>query len=139
MSEIILNISSRSMKYWQINDEAKYLSANVKMKLHCINYCISIPLIAFLISLFKFFGSLSNLSYLWFLFWRALLNVLLKPFTSLLLYGKLESKNSGITLDFLQFNKKFMSKSALLTLIDHFSNFLSLLIGSTPPWLFKMS
>ena len=51
-----------------------------------------------------------------FLFHRALLsNLLPKAFTSLLLvYGKLKNEDFGITLNFLQFNKKFISRSYTL-------------------------
>ena len=106
-----------------------------------INKYQSIPLIVFPISLFKVFSSLSNLSCSSFLFQRALLsNLLRKGFASfLLVYGKLKNKNFGITVNFLQFNKKFLSKFALLTLRDNFSSSLNLLIGSTPPYLFEIS
>ena len=76
----------------------------------------------------------------WFLFGRALLNSLLrKVFASLLLvYGKLKNKSFVITFNFLQCNKKFISKFGLLALIDNFSSFLGLLIGSTLSYLFEM-
>ena len=101
-----------------------------------INKYHSIPLRVFLILIFKLFGYLSNLSFSWFLFRRARLsNLLRKAFASLLLVcGKLKNTNFGITLNFLQFNKKFISKFALFTLRDNFSNFLNLLIESTPPY-----
>ena len=52
-----------------------------------------------------------------------------ETFASLLLiYGKLKKKNFDITLSFLQFKKKLMSNSAVLTPVDDFSSFLSLLI-----------
>ena len=69
-----------------------------------------------------------------------------KTFASfLLIYGKLKNKNRNITLSFLQFKKKFMSKSAFLTSIDDFSSFLSLLIKKAfhhnyykcLPWFFR--
>ena len=101
-----------------------------------INKYHSIRLRVFLILIFKLFGYLSNLSFSWFLFRRARLsNLLRKAFTSLLLVcGKLKNTKFGITLNFLQFNKKFISKFALFTLRDNFSNFLNLLIESTPPY-----
>ena len=48
-------------------------------------------------------------------------------------------KIKTLVLHFLQFNKKFISNFALLTLRYNFLSSLSLLIGSTPPYLFEMS
>ena len=103
-----------------------------------INKYDLIPLTVFLISLFRFFSSVSNLSFSWFFFRRELLsNLLQKAFTLLLsVYSKLKNKNFGITLNFLQFNEKFTSEFPLLTLRDNISSFQGLLIGSTPPYLF---